>query len=296
MLRSAYRRLPVTFRRRVRLARLLIERRRSADRAELHAHSLRGDIAKGTVRVRRMGLDLQLDLADGASRVAYFTGGVERPLVELLRQELRPGDVVADIGAHVGFTALSAAKVLVGLGGGGVVHAFEGSPDTAARLRRHVAMNQLEDEVNVVEVVLWDRVGRATLRADAYFGRTDPSTRTLYGDGVEVAEAVPAITFDSWADLVALGRLDVVKLDVEGAEVAVLDGMREALCRFRPRLVLVEEKDYIFERAGVSRDAVQRRLEGLGYLRFGSVRSCVPLIATEHDECNIVYRLGAAPT
>src|SRR5689334_14638423 len=77
------------------------------------------------VRARRLGLDLALDLRDNLQRTLYFTGTYEPGLLRALAAELRPGDVVADVGAHVGVHALSAGRRLRELGGGGRVIAFE---------------------------------------------------------------------------------------------------------------------------------------------------------------------------
>lgn len=289
VIRKTYGRLPVPFRRQVRRARFAMQRRHDPAAADAAAHALRGGIARGNVRARRMGMDLVLDLQDGASRVAYFTGGVERPLLALWQSELRPGDVVADIGAHIGITAVSAAQVLRDLGGG-KVYAFEASPDTAQRLRDHVVANGVESLAEVVEVVLLDAEGVAHLCADAFFGNADASTRSLFGTGDPVTGSLRTRTFDSWALETGLDRLDLVKLDVEGAETSVIDGMRDALDRFRPRLIVVEEKDYIFERAGEPPDAVRRRLRDAGYEIEGTIRRYAPRSSTEHDEANMVYR------
>ena len=59
------------------------------------------------------------------------------------------------------------------------------------------------------------------------------------------------INFDTWAAEHRVERLDLVKLDVEGAELAALQGMAGALTRLRPRALLVEVKDRVLDRAGV---------------------------------------------
>ena len=82
------------------------------------------------VAVRRHGLRLELDLRDNLQRTLYFTGTYEPGLLRALREELEPGDVYVDVGAHVGVHALSAARRIGELGGGRVI-AFEPTPDSA---------------------------------------------------------------------------------------------------------------------------------------------------------------------
>src|SRR3954451_5544991 len=92
------------------------------------------------VRVRRLGVRLELDLRDNLQRTLYFTGTYEPGVLALLERELRRGDVVLDVGAHVGVHALTAARRLRALGGGRVI-AFEPTPDSATTARAAAARN-----------------------------------------------------------------------------------------------------------------------------------------------------------
>src|SRR5919202_2704487 len=98
------------------------------------------------VQARRLGVDLELDLRDNLQRTLWFTGTYEPGLLRALHDELRPGDVVVDVGAHVGVHALSAARRLRELGGGRVI-AFEPTDDSSAAVRLAAARNDLPVEV-----------------------------------------------------------------------------------------------------------------------------------------------------
>jgi hypothetical protein len=113
--------------------------------------------------VRRLGLRLELDLRDNLQRALYATGTYEPALVRFLRDELRRGDVMVDVDAHIGVHALTAAARLRRLGGGAVV-AFEPAHDSASKLRAAAARNRLQ--LTVVEVALGAEPGTADLRAD----------------------------------------------------------------------------------------------------------------------------------
>ncbi|MGN6252674.1 MAG: FkbM family methyltransferase [Marmoricola sp.] len=116
---------------------------------------------------------------------------------------------VLDIGAHIGCFAVAVARLLPHA----QVHSYEASPSTAAWLRRNVAANGLGDRVHVHAEALAAQRGTLQFADNAHGsslnGRTAPSGTSDV--------AVPAVTF---ADAVAAagGRVDLVKIDTEGAE------------------------------------------------------------------------------
>jgi FkbM family methyltransferase len=218
------------------------------------------------VRARRLGLDLELDLRDNLQRTLYFTGTYEPGLVRLLENELEPADVLIDVGAHVGVHALGAARRLRELSAGGRVIAFEPTSDSAAAIRAAAARNGLD--VEVVEAALGDHEGTVELFADPRYGGHDAGVRSQFGEG-EVVQQAPLTTLDAWAAATGLERLDVVKLDIEGAEILALRGAQETLRRLRPRLIAIEVKDVVMERGPGDEAALHALLAGCGYAPAG---------------------------
>ena len=218
------------------------------------------------VSARRLGLRLHLDLRDNLQRTLYFTGRYEPGLLRLLEQELRAGDTVLDVGAHVGVHALTAARLLRELGGGRVI-AFEPAPDSAAAVRAAAARNDLP--VEVVESGLGEADGEIELRGDPRYPTHDAGVRSQFGDGDVVARA-PVTTFDAWAQHAGLDRLDVVKIDIEGAEILALRGMRATLRALEPRLLAIEVKDVVMERGPGDVAALHALLAECGYAPAGS--------------------------
>lgn len=149
-------------------------------------------------------------------------GAVRRALAE----RLKPGGVFIDAGANIGvFTVFGARRV----GPEGTVIAIEMMPDTADRLRLHLRLNGL-DNVRVVEAALSDGSGgEVTASVPArLFGRA-----SIVGGadpGEEWSEVkVRTVTLDEIAD--GLGAIDVIKMDIEGAEEMALSGARATLDR-----------------------------------------------------------------
>lgn len=221
------------------------------------------------VRVRRLALRLDLDLRDNLQAILFYTGTYEPDFRRHLLDSLRRGDVVADIGAHIGVHALPAARRMRVLGGGAVI-AFEPASDTAATLRAAASANGLQ--VTVVEVACSDQHGIRTLHADHRYSPADAGVRSLHGHGPAVTQ-VQVVRFDDWMTSSPHGRrldrLDVVKLDVEGHEAAALRGMREAVARWQPRAIYVEIKDNSLGRSPTSDESLRALLATMGYRSTG---------------------------
>jgi FkbM family methyltransferase len=169
-------------------------------------------VLSGVARGRRLALDLRTEKA-------YWLGSYERPVQRFLRENVREGDVVYDVGAHVGFFSVCAASL------GARVVAVEPDAENAARLRANAELNGLP--VAVVEAAAWDETGTVDLVA----GGSAKEFVAVPGEGVA------SVSLDDLAGL--HGSPTLVKLDVEGAESRVLAGARRVLAEASP-VVLCE--------------------------------------------------------
>lgn len=240
----------------------------AAGRVVLEARADR--LAGVSLECERIGLDWRLRPADLAQRVLYCMGDYERPLRRFLVQNIGPADTVYDIGAHVGLLSVPLARALRDAGAGACLHSFEPTADSAEALRSNLERNGLAGIARLHEIALGREQGEATLRIDPSFGIEGSSLRSLYGEGA-AGPVVRIERFDDWWRAAGCPPMDVVKIDVEGAEADVIAGMTEALEHCRPRLVVVELKDHLAGRAGRGTDAAVDALEAIGY------RRCAPL-------------------
>src|SRR5262249_21999825 len=216
-----------------------------------------------TVAVRRQGLLLELDLRDNLQAVLYYAGRYEPAVRRFLQNELRRGGVRLGVGADLGGHALAAAEPRQGLGGGrgvggGRVIAVEPAADSLVKLQMAAERNQLR--IETLPVALGERTDQAALRADSLYDAADSGVRSLYGDG-EVVQAVQVIRLDDHY----LDRLDVVKLDIEGGEIAALTGGAPTLMRLQPRALLLGGQ------RGESGARLHAMLDALGYQPTGEV-------------------------
>jgi FkbM family methyltransferase len=160
----------------------------------------------------------------------FWTGIHELPVQETLVSTLADGAVFWDVGAHCGFYTCLASRLV---GPQGQVVAFEPSPVTRGRLERAIEMNSASN-VCIEDRAVAARNGEAVLHSDK--SSTEWSLVGRGGDGVKVS----CRTLDA---LAAEHRPpDVVKIDVEGAEMEVMSGGRNLLHSHRP-VLLVEFHD-----------------------------------------------------
>ncbi len=164
-------------------------------------------------------------LASGGKITRLLLGTYEPEQSGLFHQHIRPGDQVLDIGAAVGYYTLLASKLV---GTKGRVVSFEPDPNNLQFLRSHVAQNGLS-QVTILPVALADETGTAR-----FGGGTGTGTGRLCENGV-VQVAVRRL--DDVAAEMNL-RPQHLKIDVEGAEMAVLLGGRQLIERCKPTIFL----------------------------------------------------------
>jgi FkbM family methyltransferase len=142
---------------------------------------------------------------------------------------LKPGDTVLDIGANHGFYSLIAASRIAP---GGRIHAFEPSRNFYELIRASVSVNGLGEVVSVHNVALGDSEGEVRLTYNpGWSGGANISMTEVPGaeSGLD-SEAVRCVVLDSYLGD-QLPRVDVIKMDIEGAEGIALKGMTQIIDR-----------------------------------------------------------------
>ena len=207
------------------------------------------------VRVRR-GAATGCTMNVGWGDTAMCLGTYETEVQRRLSREVRRGDVVFDIGSHVGFFALIAAR---SVGPTGVVVAFEPHPTNLELLRGNLEANRVSN-VRVVDAAVGATSGTVELHIAGV------AARHRVGEAGESSESIDVrmVTIDDLVDRGACPPPTLVKLDVEGHELAALVGMAAVLDRHRPK-VLVEIDGADRDELEANMDEIRRLLEPLGY-------------------------------
>ncbi len=235
------------------------------------------------------GMKLNHHLAGDISFCTYVDGRYEPNEMCAIADVLRPGMCFVDVGANEGiFTLLGAAMV----GPSGAVHAFEPSPRERGRLTSNLELNGLTN-VRVHPVALGSTPRTASLSIS---DQEHPGHNTLGGFGYpETSEAysveVAVRTLDQVVEREGLDRVDVMKIDVEGSETAVLQGAEETLRKFRP-VIIVEAQEKSLREMGSSIQELIHLIRSHGYeVRApGSAGLPVPAIGGEIDSLNVICR------
>lgn len=181
-------------------------------------------------------LRLFVDLSDYVVGLNIIRGGYESGEIAFVRQVVKPGQTVLDIGANIGFYTIILASLV---GASGKVYAFEPMEKNAHLLAQSIAENSFEQRVKLERVLVGETIRRAQL-VFAQHTLTSGGAH-LFDDQMELLpghslNSVPMVTLDSYE----LGApVAFIKIDVEGAEPLVFRGAERLLRNDRP-LILSE--------------------------------------------------------
>ena len=197
--------------------------------AQLDLFRRGSDLDLGTSPIGYEDLVLHCRSSDANSSLVYLYGFSDNlTYFALYRDHVRPGSIAIDVGANLGIHSLVLSRCV---GRQGSVLAYEPSGALHDRLLRNIEVNHASNVV-VRRIGLWERSGKVGFdpRADDFNigkGKMSPASRVQ----------VEARTVDEEAE--NLGTpIDLIKIDVEGAELAVLKGARKTLSRHKPVLIL----------------------------------------------------------
>ena len=211
---------------------------KAVGRASARHATVRRGIGRITSSVRsrpqtiRRGPAKGLRINVAGSRLGYVLGTSETHTQDFMAHHLPSGAVFYDLGANIGFLSL-VASALVGLEG--AVYAFEPWPANAAAARVNAEMNRLA-QMRIIEVAIGDSVRMAAFAR----GRSDQDGH-LVGEG-EDGLAVRVLSVDAFLALPDSRPPALIKIDIEGQELAAIRGMRQTIRDHRP-IFLVEMHD-----------------------------------------------------
>ena len=228
---------------------------------------------RGKYRLMRLlGPSLLIELEPGlfirplglsTVEVAIIRRGMFEPeTVRAFAALLDAGMTVLDVGANVGLFTLVAARRV---GPTGSVHAFEPTPELAEHIHRNLELNGLEN-VAVNPIAVSDTSGHATLHL---VEAGDPGENSIVNPspGALTLE-VATVTLDNYIAEHNIGRVDVIKIDIEGAEMPALLGARELLSHDESPVLVLEFHPSTLAYGGHCPDDMLGLLASHGYAFF----------------------------
>lgn len=195
------------------------------------------------------GYRMRLSTGNAYPPLDMLAGSFESETTQLIASLVQPGSFVIDIGAHVGYYTLISAGLA---GANGKVLAFEPDPTNHSLLLGNIALNGFQN-ITVVNKAVSDRTGAGVL----FQTKLDSGRHSTYQHDIPLAGTVDIETVSLDAILNEEGnpKVDLIKIDVEGAELDVWRGMGKLLASDDAPKIIIEYHPMLLQGAGV--DAVQ---------------------------------------
>ena len=174
-----------------------------------------------------------------------------------LLSQIPPNSTVIDIGAHMGYYSLQAARYL--LQRGGTVFAFEPHPAIFSNLKQNKEINHLHNLI-LVQSAVYNKVGEMQFFATPHTGYSSLSCVSNYNQVYKVKTT----TLDKFVILNNIHQVKLIKIDAEGAELPILQGSEYIIMRDRP-YIIYEENENTCRNFGYSVEELRKFLHKLKY-------------------------------
>lgn len=151
---------------------------------------------------------------------------------EISSIKAQEGDYVIDAGGCWGDTALSFAYAV---GEKGRVYTFEFVPENLEIMRKNIELNpELKERVRIVPNALW-----TSSNLNMFYSKKGPGSKIITNESVNEPDLeVATLSIDDFVESYNIPRVDFIKMDIEGAELAALKGAKRTINRYKPKLAI----------------------------------------------------------
>lgn len=181
------------------------------------------------------GSKMYLNLDDfGLSKYLFLNGIREPECTKIMKQELKKGMTIVEIGANIGYYALMEASII---GDKGKIYAIEPFPSNFDLLKKNVELNSYNDIVELHQLAISSETGKTKL----YVSDKHNLANMLESDADGFVE-VPTKTFDEF--IAGKQMPDMIRMDIEGFEYYILDGMKKTMDKCKSCKMFIEVHPY----------------------------------------------------
>ena len=204
-------------------------------------------------------LKLKVELCDWIQQQIYFLDYSDINGINFLKKNLRKGAVFLDIGANIGAYTLIGSKLV---GENGKVFAFEPVGNIRETLNTNISTNNLKN-ITVIDQAVYDK----NIDLELFISnKKNKGMSSIYRHSQESGEkeTVKAIKIDDFVKLNNVPKIDLIKLDIEGAELNAILGMTKTIHRFHPTFIM-EISDDILENSSQEKNNIFSLMKTLNY-------------------------------
>lgn len=227
---------------------------------------------------------------EDVGRQLYLFNNFEKDEVEFFKNSIKNGDVCFDVGANIGYFTLLFSK----FNGGSDVHIFEPIKSNIEMIEKSLAINSIKN-VTINQTAVGNSDGNISfsISEDSAFSSIHDTGRKPLSEVIEVG----VLKIDTYVNQNDIKRIDVLKIDVEGAEELVIMGAKNTLTdpNKRPRLVMIELYDLNLKGFNTSRVEIIRKMKEYGYSPFviSNNFKLVELNESKHSKYyNVIFQPG----
>lgn len=205
------------------------------------------------------GLKIKADLDEWIQQQIYFLGTWDRRGLNFLRNYLKKDDVFIDVGANIGAYSLVASKIV---GKGGRIHSFEPVTKVFERFGENIRLNNMTN-ITANQKAVYNTSDIISIFVSSV-ENAGMSSVFHHDSESGIIEKVQAITIDDYVDKMNLQRVNMIKIDIEGAELFALQGMQNTLKKFRP-ITIIEISEDVLKNSNQSGLEVSDFMKSMGY-------------------------------
>lgn len=179
----------------------------------------------------------------------------EKTETDFIKKEIHEGDIVVDVGAHIGYFTLIFSKLV---GDNGKVYSFEADPTNFEILMKNLEVNKIKN-VTCENFAISDKNGKVKL-----FNANSSTANRLFSSEDENFIEIESITLDEYFQDKNM-KIDFLKLDIQGAEPLAMKGMKELFKKNQPLKILLEWWPNGIKKLGEEPESHLKFLENKGY-------------------------------